>query len=643
MAGSAVTIEDFINLLKPDQLEEISFIIETAVSNLTTTAMVKVVPADVKALGPLITAVRTAGTSTALTPPSGTTGAMAAASMKKVIDAYATIPTSITAYTTQNTPLPSSGASTDERILAGINPAYNALIRYIKKSLDDFCSVLLVTAIQQNASKKDSTTLSALSALVVSYTSYLNGIIKAFKFASADLHPNYDSIITNVEKTLQKLGTTLASPTNIPLSEIYSLVQPLPPVVAKTFVAPTQPKTYPPNPLSPDGSIKINSDVGYDFHGAPVGQFYGTTRILCVNQNISTGEPMTILPAPGWGIAGQYVQPGTTVTGLQMHGVQISPWVGGLIFTLSKPMVGLKPAGGDVGMVYTYTFTPPNGSPERAAAIAAYSKSEEERKALIKKELDAYTASMNQYNLLQSGAIASLPRPTPDAPIVEIAKSLNKSLSNIVKPGGLTPFKSQRTIAAIKQIPSSFGAVVTYILNNKAFLVAIGNQVQFVVEYFTPIHPIPAATQRLYDTLSIANFETNLTQPTTGILTVLMSRYTQDFSLNLLQKIISKANSSLSSDAQKRMGASILSKVCSYYIDFLNSIINIFSINLGADIAINPHITLVNKVLSKIDARILIAPAATGGGRKRISRRHKKVGRKLKHKNKHKHARTRRR
>lgn len=628
MAAPAVTIDDFLNLLKPGQLADVGFTIQSGMSNLTTTAMFNVLPADVRALGPLVTAVRTAAISTALAPPAGATGAPGVADIKRVTDEYATIPTLITAYVTPAAPRPPSGSS--QTISASIDPTYNALIRFIRKSIDDFGSILMVNTIQLNGTKSDAATIAALTTLVISYTSYLSGIVKAFKFNTADLDPNYDLIIGNIEKTINKMGVTVGSPRNILLSDLNTLVIPLPPVVAQTFTPPTPPPAVPLNGLSPDGSIKLNSDSGYNAAGHYATQYPSPTQIICLNVNPLNGIPnIPIWPQPGWAVSGKYVQPGTTLISANRTQAPSNPYVNGILIGLSTPMVGLR-GQGDQGFVSTYTFTPPVGHPLRTAAFAAFAPAQEAYESAVRVTSGSHAAAMRQFNMVQSGALAALPRPTPDAPIVEIAKSINASLSAMIREKRLGAVRNLRTITAIRELPSIFSGLVHYIMTNRAFLVSIGNQGAFTIEYMAPIFPIPPATQRLYDTLNMNNFETNLTQANTGILTVLISRYTVDFSSNYIQKIISKANSTLGSETQKIAGASIISKFLSFYISFLNRIINIFKINLGADISINPHITLMNRVLSKMGTAILIAPTASGGGRKRLSRRHKKLRRRYK-------------
>lgn len=634
MAAPGVTIDDFMNLLKPGQLGDVGFTLQTGISNLTTTAMVNVLPADVRALGPLITAVRTAAISTALAPAVGSTGPNTLVDSKRVTDEYATVPTVITAYTTQAAPLPSSGATATQVPLAIINPTYKALITFLKKSIDDFGSILIVNIVQQNASKRDAATINALIALVTSYINYLSGIVKAFKFNTIDLDPNYDLIIANIEKTVNKMGVTVGSPSSVLLSDLYSLVQPLPPVVMQKFTPPTPPPAVPPNGVLADGSVKINSDNGYSSRGQYATQFPSTTQVICLNVNAVDGKPnIPVWPQPGWAVTGQYIQPGTTLVSAGGTQAPSNPYLGGILITVNKPMIGQR-GQGDQGSVFTYTFTPPVGSPARTAAAAAFVPAQAAYESAVRVASGSYAAAMSQFNRVQSGALAASPRPTPDAPIVEIGKSINTSLNAMITQKRLGALKNLKTITAIKQLPNTFGALVTYIISNKTFLATIGNQASFVIEYLAPLYPIPKDTQKLYDTLNVNNFETNLTQANTGILTLLVSKYTNDFSSNLLQKIVGKANSTLGSEAQKTAGASIISKMFGYYIQFLNSIINIFKVNLGADISINPHITLLNRVMSKTGVRILIAPVATGGRRKRISRRQKKVRRKYKTKTK---------
>lgn len=639
MAAPTIAIDEFINLLKPGQLGDIGFILQNALSNLTTTAMTRVVQADIRALGPLVIAIRTAGIAPGITGGAQSISPALFAAIRSVTDQYTTLPTALTAYTTQVAPLPPSGAISTQTISASIHVPYRTVILFLKKTIDDFGSSFLMNVVRL-CELRGASTVTPLTAVIISYVNFLSGIVNAFKFTSADLDPNYDRIIANIEKTISKMGLTIRSPGTILLSDLHRLTQPLPPVVAKVFIPPSPPPAVTPNGVSPDGSLQLDSDAGFDIYGHYSSQFPTTTQIICEDRNaVSRVANISIFPEAGWAVTGQYIQPGTKLVSAKSCDLAGNPYVKGILITVDKPMIGLK-GQGDQGSAFRYKFTPPAGSAAQISAAAAFIPSQKLYENDIRIASGSHAAAIAQYNHLQSGAIASLPRPTPDGPLIEVTKSINTILTAMITRRTLTALNSRATIAAIKELPNIFGGLVNYILSNSTFLITIGNQETFVREYFAPLFPIPAATQNLYNTLTVTNFESNLTQANTGILRVLVSKYTTDFSSNLFQKIVNKANSTLSSDAQKIAGASIISKILINYIEFLNSIINIFKINLGADIAINPHITILNSILMNTGVQILSAPVVRGGRRTRISRDRVKLRRK--HKTKRERRLTRR-
>ena len=83
----------------------------------------------------------------------------------------------------------------------------------------------------------------------------------------------------------------------------------------------------------------------------------------------------------------------------------------------------------------------------------------------------------------------------------------------------------------------------------------------------------------------------------------------------------------MTSPTDTQLASSIVTKIFGFYIAFLNSIINIFQINLSKDNAIVPHAALLNKILSKARITLLTAPVALGGDRKKKSVRRKKIRR----------------
>ena len=617
---SSVSMTDFQNLLQPGELGELNVDIQKGLAALTTTAVSNVTAPNVQALGPLVTAIKTAASASQFAAPAASASGTldpTYADVKNTITKYSSIPTIITAFTPPT--IPASSLS-GPPMPATTNSTYAGLINYIKESISDFGSQMIPNIIQQNAAKTDPAVLTALQALITAYVNYLNGIVAAFMINTTEVDINYENILANIEKILNKLGIAVKSPNLISIADLYSLVQPLPAVVAQTFTPPAVPAAIPPVTQTQNGSFVLNSDNGYNQQGSYAPQFPSATQIICLNQNPVTGVSIPVWPDAGWGITGQYIQGGTTVASAGNTQAPSNPYVGGIMITLNKPMVGLK-GQGDQGTVYTYTFTPPAGSPAAIAAPAAYTAAQTAYQSAVNAASGAYSTAMTKYNTLQSGALSALPRPTPNGVIVEIASSINTSLNALVASKGIGALKSQKAIAAIQSIPDIFNSMANYILGNNTFLVTIGNQGSYVSGYLAPIYPIPPNLMKLFTGLTLTNFEASLTQPSTGIIPVLVSKYTSDVALNLIQKIVSKANSTLSSEAQKILGGSILTKIYGFYIMFLNKIITAFKIDLSNDIAINPHITLLNKVLGKQSIILLTVAPRLGGGRRRYKKR----------------------
>ena len=628
---TSVSMTDFQNLLQPGEIGDLNIDIQKGLTALTTTAVSKVTAPNVQALGPLVTAIKNAASATQFAAPaapaSGTINP-SYADVKNTITKYSSIPTIITGFTPPTIPATSlSGPPTP----ATTNPTYLALINYIKESISDIGSQMIPNIIQQNAAKTDPATLTALQVLITAYINYLNGIVAAFMMNMTEIDINYENIIANIEKILNKIGIAVKSPNLISIADLYSLVQPLPAVVAQTFTPPAVPARIPPVTQTQDGSFKLNSDSGYNRYGGYATQFPSPTQIICLNLNPVSGVPnIPIWPGAGWPVTGQYIQGGTTVVSAGNTQVPSNPYINGIMITLSKPMVGLR-GQGDQGSIFTYTFTPPPGTPAALAAPAAYTAAQTAYESAVNAASGAYSTAMTKYNALQSGALSALPRPTPNAVSVESANSINTSLNALVATKGIGALKSQKAIVAIKSIPEIFNSMANYILGNNAFLVTIGNQGSYVAGYLAPIYPIPRDLMKLFTGLTLTNFEASLTQPNTGIIPVLVSKYTSDVALNLIQKIVSKANSTLGSEAQKTLGGSILTKIYGFYIMFLNKIITAFKIDLSNDIAINPHITLLNKVLGKQSITLLTVAPRLGGGRRRykkcLTRKRQKRGR----------------
>jgi len=339
----------------------------------------------------------------------------------------------------------------------------------------------------------------------------------------------------------------------------------------------------------------------------------------------------------GWRIIGNFLAPGTIVTHVGRSQTS-SPYVDGYIINLSIALINpvdqqgdvfeykflAAPTGATLTALNTYTqkIAENNTAYQKtvADAAAAFTASE------AKKQSD-YTAAQAKYTSDMTAYTSSLPRATPNALLVEVCKSINTSLNAIVAAKGLSALKSAKSILAVKNLPVLFGGLIDYLNTNGPFYVKAGNIGSFVTDYINKadFYPPPTATRTLFSSISTQNFETNLSQPTTGIIPFLVSKYTGDFPMTLISKIVSKANSTISSPGDLQLASSIITKIFGFYIPFLNSIINIFKISVSKDISIVPHVELLNKILSKARITVLTNPVALGGGRQKRSLRRKKI------------------
>lgn len=644
MAAPGLILQDFIDLLKPGALNEIGFTIRGALKDLTLSSFGQINPANIKDLGPLITATRNTALSSALAFRAGAPGSKNySAEIKTVTDAYAVIPSIITGFTLPTLPPVASGATS--KILASTIPAGFQLINYISKTINDLETTLLNALVQQNTGKTDAATISALQAFVLAYIAYVNGIVKAFKFAPNTLDPNYDLIIGNIEKTLTKMGVTVSTPTSISMAELNSLVQPYtvppppPPVAPVQPVAAAQPPPPPRPPVPPPppavtGTVvgTFNSDNGYDARGHFRAHFPNPNQIILMNPN---NQSISV----GWRITGRFVAAGAVVTNVGRSQTS-SPWVNGLLVTINMPLVNPIDRQGDV-FEYKFLRAP---TPAEVTIINDYAKQLADNDIAYQKTVrDAATAFTTseakkqsdyrelktKYDADMAAYTRSLPRATPNALLVELCSSINTSLTAIVRARGLSPLKSAKAITAVKNLPVLFGGLIDYLNTNGPFYVKAGNIGSFVTDYIKKpdFYPPPPATNTFFSSISTTNFEINLSQPTTGIIPFLVSKYIGDFPNIVLSKIVTKANSTMTSPTDTQLASSIVTKIFGFYIAFLNSIINIFQINLSKDNAIVPHAALLNKILSKARITLLTAPVALGGDRKKKSVRRKKIRR----------------
>ena len=82
----------------------------------------------------------------------------------------------------------------------------------------------------------------------------------------------------------------------------------------------------------------------------------------------------------------------------------------------------------------------------------------------------------------------------------------------------------------------------------------------FVRDEMAKIYPLPNDTKKYFTELNSQNFQQNLTNPTNGILKLLIPKYTSEYSLNIIKKMVNKANGSPDGPV-KDLASSICTKI----------------------------------------------------------------------------------
>jgi len=237
-------------------------------------------------------------------------------------------------------------------------------------------------------------------------------------------------------------------------------------------------------------------------------------------------------------------------------------------------------------------------------------------------DITAYVALVEPY-IYPAGSPAP-PRATPDPVITETAKSINTSMNNIITLNKADSFNNPKVIKSLKTIPAIISNLGKYILDtvNLPILSGVGAK-DFIVGNLAPIFPIPAATKTLFDSLTKDTFKANLIKPTTGIIQFLTLNYTSNFVQNIKKMVDRTKNST---GQIKLIASSSVTKMLSSYFILLNTLINIFNIKLADDLAIAPHIDIINNLTSMPNLKILTSPQPLTGGSKKPGR--KATGRK---------------
>jgi len=614
MTAPAVTITDFMTLLQPGELSAIRETIETAMGNLTTTAMASVVPADIKALAPLITAIRNAALSTALAPLAGGTATSYIAENKRITDIYATIPTTITAYATPtDAPAVLPTNASIQGPLATTNATYNQLIMYIDNTIDDIGSTLLVNIIQQNADKTDAASISALTALVIAYINYVTAVVAAFKLTPIKYNQNYDRIVQNIEATLGKMSITIPSVSAIDIKALVPLVEPY---TGPAPVAPVKPM--------PSGRIIYNTNSGF---GPTYPEF--STHFPNGDSVILQKGPL-VLPAG----SNQWV-PGPWAERLPPVGSVITnlPWMkpNTKVVSVSEgyPLAdaGLYNPVGATGYLVKFdqplesTYQYPQGEQRgnRWSVIFTYPPipAEEQAYTEFPAKLEAWKASV---------------RPTTDPIIAEIGKSINISINKLITDKVLGNYNTLAAITAIKGIPAIIDAMVLYLNSKMDYFQTMGVK-DFVASQLTPIYPLAPATQQFFTSLDRNNFVANLSTSDTGILPTLVKNYTSNFSLNIIKKIVNK---SPTTGQAKALASSVATKLFQLHLSILNTLIKTFKIDMSRDNSVQGLIKVLMDVFSKAPFNLEPTPVQGGGSaKKRRTRRKQKRRPRTKGRSKH--------
>lgn len=598
---STISITDFVNLLQPGQLTDIGLTIKTALSNVTISTMKNIPMASIKKLAETTTTgsivpIITSASSTALAAPATSSGSNYRADIKKITDAYKTLPTFITAYTVPtNLPPPRQGSSgSAQGPLATTNPTFNDIITFLKKTFDDFGSVLLFSVIQQNASKNDSATLTALTGLVVAYINYLGYVVGTFRLDPGSIDPKYDAIIESIEKTLGKMDITLPSITTVDVKALNVIVEPT--VIPRVI---------------PSGQLLLQTSNGLNTNHQFSPQFPTKTQIICQPTLLDPATnrgytPAASLRAPPVGSTVgvlHFLQANTKVTNVQTnYPLPNSPTTMGYLVTIDKPLIGSEVA--TVTNVWSVRFTYP--------------------------PIPEETAAFEKYNRWRTSS-----RAMPDPIIVEIGKSINISINSIVsgaaRPSGartktLAQCNNQNTINIIKTIPTLIDDLATFVTKNEKAIFKLPSINNFVRDEMAKIYPLPNDTKKYVTELNSQNFQQNLTNPTNGILKILIPKYTSDYSNNIIKKMVNNANR-VADGPVKDLASSICTKIIKLHVAILNALIRAFYIDLSSDISIQPLLEIFTPIFSMAKFNIITTMSQAGGRRNKRKTRANKIKR----------------
>ena len=592
MTAPALSIVDFQNLLQPGELGEIDLDIKNAIAILTTTAMSGVTAANVQALGPMIVAIKNASSVSQLAPPSGVAPDPSLGDPKPILAKYATAPTPISGYTPPTVALPSTSGAT---VLANTNSTYATLFKCIIDSIDDLGGTLIPIVIQQNATKTDAATVTALANMITTYVVYINGIVGTFILNTSGVDPNYDKIIGNIEKILSKMNITIPAPGTVNITALVPLVEPY-----------TGPPLTAPLPAIPSGKMNLATSNGSDTGSGFATHFPTPTQIITQAPlfDPKTNKPYSPpvaprLPPAGAVITGiEFLQPNTKVVSVQTnYPLPNSPTTMGYLITIDKPLVGWQ---NEIrGNVWWPTFTyPPIASEDY--------------------EAQNYPAILAAYN--------ATARATPDPIVTEMGKSINNSINAIINGNTVGTYNSAKNIALIKTIPGIIDTMVSYITSQMSYLNTIGTG-SFTQSQLAPIYPLSDATKKMFTTLTPENFVANMTTSGTGILRILIMNYTSNFSLNVIKKTINK---SPTSGQSVTLASSVGTKLFKLHFSILNTLIKVFNINLTADPPIQPLLAIVTKTFGDYPDNLITNPPKAGGRRRRITRKRKQKSRRQK-------------
>lgn len=212
-------------------------------------------------------------------------------------------------------------------------------------------------------------------------------------------------------------------------------------------------------------------------------------------------------------------------------------------------------------------------------------------------------------------------RKTPSSMFIESFNSVKLSLTAIVTSNSVNRYNTPKNIALIKSIPES--------LKNLASVSSDEFLLKYLVDMSTLIFPVPEPTNSLFTNLNSGNFTASLSQATTGIIPFFCNRVLTDIPNNMMPKLFGWLSARITGRSFQTMDQIYLLvvkvvNVIKGHMAIVNTLINIFQVNISNDVAVQRHVEGLNDILLKSGFQINTKPSASGGRRKKRSVKRRK-------------------